>query len=179
MKRINFFDKEFEVFITQKQIEEAVDKIALQLNSELGKKDVIFLSILNGSFMFAADLFKEINFPSQITFLKLASYSGTSSTGKVKKLIGFNEEVEGKIVVIIEDIVDTGNTLTEIINHLTEMKPAEIKIATLFLKPEIYKKEYPIDYIGMEIPNKFVIGYGLDINGYGRNLKDLYALVEC
>ncbi len=178
MKSVKLHDKEFKISITDKQIDDAIQKIADQINYDLKGKDVIFLAILNGSFMFAADLFRKIDFNCEITFLKLSSYQGTSSGGAVKELIGFNEDIAGKTLVILEDIVDTGNTLSVIHEKLAEQKPAEIKIASLLYKPEAYKKPYPIDYTGISIANDFVVGYGLDYDGLGRNLKDIYKVID-
>ncbi|MEN8120126.1 MAG: hypoxanthine phosphoribosyltransferase [Bacteroidota bacterium] len=177
-KRVKVLDKEFEVFIKHKQIQKAIEKVAENINNDLGEKDVIFLGILNGAFMFASDLYKNLTFNSQISFLKLASYSGTSSSGNVKRLIGVNEDLKDKTVVIIEDIIDTGITIDNIIKQLSGYEPAEIKIATFLFKPDAYQTNIPIDYIGMEIPNDFIIGYGLDYNGFGRNLKHIYKIVE-
>jgi hypoxanthine phosphoribosyltransferase len=148
------------------------------MNKDLVGKSPVFLGILNGCFMFASDLFKNIKIECSISFLKLASYSGTSSTGNINQLIGLNESIEGKTVVILEDIVDTGITLEHLINELKKYKPKEIKIACLLFKPEAYKKSIKIDYCGIEIPNKFIIGYGLDYNGFGRNLKHIYQIKE-
>jgi hypoxanthine phosphoribosyltransferase len=177
-KRVTILDKEFDIFINHDQIQEAIEKVADRINNDLADRDVIFLGILNGAFMFASDLFKNINFPSQISFLKLASYVGTSSSGTVKRLIGINEDIQNKTVVIIEDIIDTGFTMENIIKQLKGYEPAEIKIATFLFKPDAYQTGKPIDYIGMEIPNDFIVGYGLDYNGYGRNLKHIYKIVE-
>ncbi len=176
--RIKVLDKEFEVSIPAKQIRDIINGLAARINNDLKNKDVIFLGILNGSFIFAADLFRKINFPSKITFLKLASYDGLSSSGKIKRLIGLNENLKNKTLVIIEDIIDSGNTLEHIIMQLKGYDPKEIKVATLVFKPEAYKKDFKIDYIGMEIPNDFIVGYGLDYDGYGRNLEDIYTLVD-
>jgi hypoxanthine phosphoribosyltransferase len=177
-KIVKVLDKEFEIFITHNQIQEAIEKVAKKINNELSGKDVIFLGILNGAFMFASDLYKNLTFNSQISFLKLASYSGTSSSGNVKRLIGINEDIKDKTVVIIEDIIDTGFTIDNIMKQLKGYEPAEIKIATFLFKPAAYQTDIPIDYIGMEIPNDFIIGYGLDYNGFGRNLKHIYKIVE-
>ena len=178
MKRVKVLDKEFEVSIPAKEIDAIISGLAARMNNDLKNKDVIFLGILNGSFMFAADLYRKITLESTITFLKLASYDGTSSTGVVKRLIGFNESIKGKTVVVLEDIVDSGNTIENIIMQLKGYEPKEIKIATLVYKPEAYKKDYHIDYVGLEIPNDFIVGYGLDYDGYGRNLADIYTLVN-
>lgn len=176
MKTIQILDKEFKTYMKASKIEAGIVKMAKQLDQDLKYKDPIFLGILNGSFMFASDLFKHLTIDCQITFLKLASYQGTTSTGSVKRLIGLNEDLKDKTVVILEDIVDTGVTLENIIRQLKGYEPAEIKVATLTYKPTAYTKDIPIDYVGFEIPNDFVVGYGLDYDGYGRNLKDLYVI---
>lgn len=178
MQRVKILDKEFEVLIKSSEIQERVNAIAKEINSDLKDEDVIFLGILNGAFMFASDLFKRINLDCQITFLKVASYQGTMSSGNVKRLIGINEDIKGKTVVILEDIVDSGHTLDNIIRQLIGYEPASIKTATLLFKPKAYQKKIPVDYIGMEIPNDFIVGYGLDYNGYGRNLEDIYSVVK-
>lgn len=178
MKEVKVLDKKFKVSIPESEIQAQIKKLANKINTDLKGKDVIFLGILNGSFMFASDLFKHIDLPCQITFLKLASYQGTTSSGNVKRLIGINENIEGKTVVILEDIIDTGNTLDNIIKQLKGYEPAEIKVATLLHKPEAYVKELPIDYIGFNIPNDFIVGYGLDYDGFGRNLGDIYTIIE-
>jgi hypoxanthine phosphoribosyltransferase len=178
MKDIRILDKTFREYLTEKTIEERIDQLAQELNNDLEGKEVVFLGILNGAFMFAADLFRRINFPAKISFVKLASYQGTSSSGSIKELIGWNEDIRNKTVVVIEDIVDTGNTLEMIIAELTVRKAAEIKIAAILYKPEAYTKTIPLDYIGFEIPNNFVVGYGLDYSGYGRNLPSVYELVR-
>ncbi len=175
---VQVLDKTFELFIPEAEIQTAIDKLAVKMNQDLQGKNVIFMGILNGSFIFAADLYRRITIPSIITFVKVASYSGTSSTGKVERLIGVNENIENMTVVILEDIIDTGVTMEYIIKQLKGYEPKEILIATMFFKREAFTKNYPIDYIAMEIPNKFIVGYGLDYNGYGRNLKDIYVLSE-
>lgn len=177
-KKVSVLDKNFEIFIDSERIHKAVLGMANRMNDDLKGKDVIFLGILNGSFMFASDLYKLIQVPSQISFLKLASYQGTSSSGNVKRLIGINEDLIGKTVVVLEDIVDTGITIDNIIKQLKGYEPAEIKLATLLLKPEALQTEVSLDYVGIEIPNDFIIGYGLDYNGYGRNLADIYKITE-
>ncbi|MCK4663380.1 MAG: hypoxanthine phosphoribosyltransferase [Bacteroidales bacterium] len=178
MKKIKVLDKEFEVSITNREIIDAIDKMAKKIDNDLKGKDVIFMGILNGSFMFAGDLFKKITIDCQITFLKLASYQGTSSSGNVKRLIGINEDIKDKTVVILEDIVDTGITLDNIKKQLIGYEPEQIKIATLLFKPDAYQKNIEIDYIGLSIPNDFIVGYGLDYDGYGRNLADIYTLIK-
>jgi len=178
MNSIKILDKEFKVSISKEQIQEAVTKIAVRLNNELSGKEVIFIGILNGSFMFAADLIRQITLNSRITFVKVTSYQGTISTGTVKNLIGINENIKGKTVVVLEDVVDTGETINNIICQFKEYEPESIRIATLLFKPKAFKKIFKIDYTGIEIPNDFVIGYGLDYNGYGRNLPEIYSLVK-
>ncbi len=177
-KTVKVYDKTFELFIPEQQIQEAVDRLAQQLNNDLKGKDVIFIGILNGAFIFAADLYRKITIPSIITFVKVASYSGTTSTGKVERLIGVNEDIENMTVVVLEDIIDTGITMEYILKQLRGYEPKEIFITTMFFKKDAFVKKYPIHYIGIEIPNKFIVGYGLDYNGYGRNLKDIYVLSE-
>jgi hypoxanthine phosphoribosyltransferase len=177
-KTIKVLDKEFKPFISEERILEEVNRLAGQMNLDLAEKDPIFLGILNGAFMFASDLYKQLDFPCQITFLKLASYSGTQSTGSVKQLIGINLELKDRVVVVLEDIVDTGITLDTIIRQLSGYEPAEIHVATFLHKPDATVRDLKLDYVGMEIPNDFILGYGLDYNGYGRNLKEIYQLVE-
>lgn len=136
------------------------------------------ICILNGSFMFSSDLMKLIDFPCEISFVKLSSYDGMGSTGKVKHLIGLNEEIEGRTVVLLEDIVDTGVTIENLMKQLESQKPKDVRVATLLFKPEACKKDVKLDYVGMEIPNEFIVGYGLDYDGYGRNLPDIYTVTD-
>lgn len=179
MKKVKILDKEFEIFIPYEKIRSVIEKMADQMNNELADKDPLFLCILNGSFMFAAELFKRIDFvESEISFVKLASYEGDSTTGKVKQLIGLNEEIEGRTVVILEDIVDTGITINNIQDQLDKMNPKEVFVATMLLKPDALQKEVNLKYVGLEIPNDFIVGYGLDYDGYGRNLLDIYSVVK-
>lgn len=178
MNEINILDKSFKLYIKYEEIETKIKNLAKEIEADYGDKDPVFICILNGSFMFAAELMKNLNIPCKITFLKLASYSGTQSTGKVKQLLGLNEQIEGKPVIVIEDIVDTGNTIMEIVNALKEEKPQEIVISTLLLKPLAYNNQYPIKYKCFEIPNDFIVGFGLDYNSYGRNLKDIYVIKQ-
>jgi len=178
MSRKRVHDKEFEIYIPSSEIRKVISDMATQINEDLAGRDVIFLGILNGAFMFASDLFRKITLDCQISFLKLASYAGTSSTGTVKRLIGINEDIYRKTVVILEDIVDTGVTLENIIKQLKGYEPSEIRVATMLFKPAAYTKDMKLDYVGVEIPNDFVLGYGLDYKGYGRNLADLYKVVD-
>ena len=178
MKEIQILDKKFNEYLIEKIIQQRIEELAKHVNSELAGKEVVFLGILNGAFLFAADLFRRIDFPARISFVKLASYKGTSSSGSIKELIGWNEDINNKTIVVLEDIIDTGNTLERIVDELIMRKAAEIRIAALLYKPEAYTKQIPLHYIGFEIPNNFVVGYGLDYDGYGRNLPSVYTLVD-
>jgi hypoxanthine phosphoribosyltransferase len=178
MSEIKILDKEFTISLTAAKIQERVSQLADQINDDLAGKEVVFVVILNGAFMFVSDLYKKICFESRISFLKLASYQGTSSTEQVKQLIGLNENLKDKTVVIVEDIVDTGHTLHAILKQLGGFEPAEIKIASLLFKPDSYQYKYKIDYLGFSIPDDFIVGYGLDYNGYGRNLDSIYTIIQ-
>jgi len=177
-KIVQVHGRYFKPFIGEEAIQIEVSRLAREMNRDLAGKDPIFLGILNGAFMFASDLYKQLSFPCQITFLKLASYSGTESTGSVKQLIGINRDLKDRVVVVLEDIVDTGVTLETIIRQLSGYEPQEIRVATFLHKPDATVKEVKLDYVGMEIPNDFILGYGLDYDGYGRNFKEIYQLVE-
>lgn len=179
MKQVKILDKEFKLFIPYEKIRSVVEKMAEQMNQDMKGENPLFVCILNGSFMFAAEIFKRINLlDSEITFVKLASYDGDKTSGSVKQLIGFNEKIEGRTVVVLEDIVDTGITIENILKQLERMNPKEVKIATLLLKPDALQKEVQLDYVGLEIPNDFIVGYGLDYDGYGRNLIDIYSVIN-
>ncbi len=177
-KVIAIKDKQFELFIEQEVIELAIKRIAQQINADLKDKNPIFLAVLNGSFMFAGELMKEVTIPSEITFVRLASYRGTTTTENVQEVLGLNEGIEGRDVVIVEDIVDSGHTMTSLLKELGNHKPASIKIATLLFKPAALVKKLDLDYVALEIPNDFIVGYGLDYDGYGRNLKDIYKIKQ-
>ena len=177
-KRIKVLELTFETSISAESIQAEVSRIAEDMNRDLANKNPIFLGILNGAFMFASDLFKQINIPCQITFLKLASYEGIQSSGTVKQLIGINQDLKDRTVVILEDIVDTGITLETIIRQLSGYQPKEILVATMLHKPDALQKKVKLDYVGFNIPNEFVLGYGLDYNGYARNLPEIYTLVK-
>jgi hypoxanthine phosphoribosyltransferase len=179
MKQITLHDKTFEIYIPQDKICSVIGEMAGKMNTELANEKPLFLCILNGSFMFAAELFKQIDLvEAEISFVKLASYEGDQTTGKVKQLIGLNENIEGRTVVILEDIVDTGITICDIQDQLDKLNPKEVKIATMLLKPDALQMEVNLDYVGLEIPNDFIVGYGLDYDGYGRNLTDIYSLIN-
>ncbi len=178
MTTLKILDRDFELFIPYEKIRSVVERIAEEMNKKLQGKNPLFLCVLNGSFMFAAEIFKRLTLlDAEITFVKFASYAGTSSTGRVRELIGLNEELAGRTVVILEDIVDTGITITNAMAKIESMNPAEIQVATLLLKPDALKTKVRLDYVGLEIPNDFIVGYGLDYAGRGRNLIDLYKSV--
>lgn len=175
---IQVHDKQFEPYISAGQINEQINKLGSQINKDYAGKVPLFIAILNGSFIFAADLFKTITIEAEISFIKLASYKGTKSTGNVITSIGLDEPLKNRHVVIVEDIVDTGKTLHQFLPQLINQQPASLKIAALLHKPEALKFPISIDYLGFEVPNKFLLGYGLDYVGLGRNLKEIYQLVE-
>ena len=177
MKRIKVLDKEFELSISSKHIQLRINELADQISSDMKGSNPLFIGIMNGSFMFVSDLFKKLNFDAQITFLKLSSYQGTGSTNRIKQLVGLNQDIQGMDIVILEDIIDTGITLETIIRELNQYKPASIRTACLLFKPGENKKEVKPDYVGFKIDNKFVIGFGLDYNGYGRKYEDIYTLI--
>lgn len=170
-------DKVFVPYLTEEKIAAAVKVVATKINADYAGKNPLFLVVLNGAFLFAADLLRSIDSDGcEVSFVKFSSYEGVSSTGKVKELIGLNEHLEGRHVIIVEDIVDTGNTIVQMMDDLDHRKPASVRIAALLFKPEAYKKDVKIDYVGIEIPNAFIVGYGLDYDGLGRNLKDIYVI---
>lgn len=174
---IKLHDKFFEPYLDSKKLKKAVKKLVEDVYTDLGEdEEPVFVGILNGSFMFAADFVREYPANCEVSFVKLASYEGMNSTGKVTELVGLTEDLTGKTVVILEDIIDTGNTLAKIYDIFEHLPVKQLKLATLFFKPDVFKKALPIDYIGMSIPDKFIVGYGLDYNGFGRNLKDIYQL---
>ena len=177
-KMIHLHDKTFEPFISAEEIDFAVANMAKQMDDDFFDDVPVFVGILNGSFMVMSDLMKHYRGMCEVSFMKMASYEGTTSTNDVKQLIGINENLEGRTVVIVEDIVDTGNTIEELKAIFKEKNVKHLKIATLFFKPEAYKKDIKIDYVGIRIPNKFIVGYGLDYDGLGRNLADVYQLAQ-
>jgi hypoxanthine phosphoribosyltransferase len=177
MPSIKVHDKEFISYITSGEIEEQVARVAAEINRDYKGKKPVFIAILNGAFIFAADLFKQISIEAEICFIKLASYKGVKSTGKVITAIGLDVDLYGREVIIVEDIVDTGKTLFQFLPQLEHHHPASLKIASLLHKPEAMMHPIKIDYLGFTIPNKFVIGYGLDYDGLGRNIKEIYQLV--
>lgn len=178
MPVIKVNNKEFEPYLSAAEIKERIAGLAARINADYEGKRPIFIAILNGSFMFASDLFKEISIDAEICFIKLASYKGTRSTGNVITSIGLDEPLKDRHVVIIEDIVDTGNTLHKFLPQLYNQQPASLKIAALLHKPEALEHPIQIDYLGFSVPNKFLLGFGLDFDGLGRNLAEIYKLTE-
>ena len=178
MTQIKVHDKIFETYLTEEVIQEKIKKLAAAIDKDYHDKRPLFIAILNGSFMFAADLFKYLTIDSEICFIKLASYKGTRSTGHVITAIGLDHDLFNRHVVIIEDIVDTGKTLNTFLPQLHHQHPASLKIVTLLHKPEATQFSLDIAYTGFTIPNKFIVGYGLDYDGLGRNLKEIYQLVD-
>ena len=177
MSVVKIKDKTFKTFIPEQEILTRVKAVADKINTDMAGKKPLLLAVLNGSFMFAADLMRYITIPCEISFVKLASYEGTTSTGKVKEVIGLNEDICGREVIIVEDIVDTGKTMERMMDTLGTRNPASLHICTLLLKPDKLKIPLNIEYAAMEIPNDFIVGYGLDYDQEGRNLRDIYSLV--
>ena len=178
-KTVTLNDKTFEVMIPAHEIDRAVAAVAECLNADYGDKErPIFVGVLNGAFMFLSDLIKKIDFNNELSFVKLASYEGTSSTGEVKSLIGLNGSIEGRHVIVVEDIVDTGESIEHMMRDLQARRPASVEVCTLFFKPGSYRKQVPIKYRAMEIGNEFIVGYGLDYDQLGRSLKDIYVVTE-
>jgi hypoxanthine phosphoribosyltransferase len=175
---VQLHDKTFAIDIREEQILQAVDALASRINSELLDEHPLFLGVLNGSFMFLSDLMKRVSIPCEISFVKVASYAGVSTTGEVKQLVGLAENVSGRTVVIVEDIVDTGHTIQHLFDLLQSHQPKSIKVATLLFKPDAYTKNIPLDYVALRVPNDFLVGYGLDYDGLGRNLKHIYKITE-
>lgn len=169
-------DKIFEIFLTDDEILQETTSLGKQLSADYEEKDIVFIAVLNGAFMFAADLMKNISIPAEISFVKVSSYTGLTNSEEVKELIGLNTKIEGKHVVLIEDIVDTGNTIDKLLISLEKENPLSVKVCTLLYKPEAFKGIHKPDYVGFSIPNAFVVGYGLDYNELGRNLKAIYQL---
>ena len=178
MDTIKVKDKIFKVSITSKEIQVAIKKIAKKIDDDLNGKNPLFLVVLNGAFVFAADLLRNVKMDCEVSFVKLSSYVGTQSTNTVRELIGLDKALTGRTVVVVEDIIDTGVTMAHTLPKLKDLGAKDVKIATLLFKPEAFKKSYKIDYIGIEIPNDFIVGYGLDYDGFGRNYAEIYKIVE-
>lgn len=171
-------DKQFAVSIPEEKIREQVKRVAAEINRDYAGQHPIFLAVLNGSFIFAADLLREVTLPCEVSFVRLASYEGMGSTGEIREIMGLNVDITGRPVIVVEDIVDTGLTMAHMLETLRKQNPADIDICTLLLKPGKLQVNLDIRYCCMEIPNDFIVGYGLDYDGYGRNTKDIYTLVE-
>ena len=178
MSTIQIKDRLFKPYIDRSSIDSAVKRLAAQMNKDLAGKRPLFLCVLNGAFMFAADLFREINVDAEITFIRMKSYEGTQSTGIIKQIYGLQEDIKDRTVVIVEDIVDTGFTMQNLKKQLEEKIPKEIKVATLLFKPDSLQCDVKLDYVAFEIPKAFIVGYGLDYDELGRNLKDIYVVTE-
>lgn len=173
---IQLHDKAFRPYISAEKIQGVISSLANKVNEDYHEKTPLFVGVLNGSFLFAADLIREFDGDCEVSFIKMASYDGTQTTGVVNELIGLKEDIQGRHVIILEDIVDTGNTLEKIYDLLNARQPASLRIATLLFKPKAYQKNIPVDYVAMEVGNEFLVGYGLDYDGLGRNLKDIYII---
>jgi hypoxanthine phosphoribosyltransferase len=174
---IKIYDKEFKPYYSADILDSAVTKIASNLNYDFAAKSPVFLSVLNGAFMFTSDLLKKLNIDCELSFIKMSSYQGTKSTGEVKTILGLTHNLFNRHVILLEDIVDTGNTIEELIHLIDKLNPASVKVAAMFYKPQAFKKSFKIDYVGIEISNEFIVGYGLDYNEKGRNLAEVYKIV--
>lgn len=178
VERIKLLDRKFKTMIPAEEIDKAVQRVADQLNERYQGKTPIFLGVLSGAFLFLSDLVRKTTFDCRLAFVKISSYEGTQSTGSIKQHLGIDFDIEGKDIIIVEDIVETGHSMNYLIDYLKERNPASISICTLFFKPDKFLYEYEIDYVAMPIGNEFIVGYGLDYNQIGRNLKDIYVLDE-
>lgn len=176
MEKIQIHDKAFIPYLKGETIQQRIRELAVEINRDLDGRNPLLLSVLNGSFMFAADLMKHLTIPLEISFVKLASYEGTATTGKVKELIGLNEQLEGRCVLVVEDIIDTGITMDNLLADLKAHQPEAVYVSTLLFKPDAFTRDFRIDYCGFSIPNNFIVGYGLDYNGHGRNYPDIYTI---
>lgn len=178
MEKLQVKDKTFAVSIPAAEIQKQVRRVAAEINRDMAGREPLFLPVLNGSFIFAADLLREVTIPCEVSFIKLASYQGTHSSGTIREVIGLANDITGRDIIIVEDIIDSGLTMAHMIETLKRHNPATISVCSLLVKPDALKVEIPIHYRCMEIPNDFILGYGLDYDGFGRNTKDIYTLVE-
>ena len=178
MNSVKINDRSFSVSITETEIKNRIKSLAAEISADMEGKNPLFLAVLNGSFIFAADLMREMTIPCEISFVKLASYQGTTSTGKIQEVIGINENLTGRTVIIVEDIVESGQTMKRMIESLGTRNPASVQICTLFFKPDKLKEDLTLDYVAFRIPDDFIVGYGLDYDQAGRGLKDVYSIIE-
>ena len=178
METIRVRDKIFKTYIKYDDIQEVVSRLAARINHDLKGKDPLFIVVLNGAFVFAADLYRKLDFDSEITFIKLSSYQGMKSTRSVKEVVGLDRDLKGREVVIIEDIIDTGKTMAYAKQKFLELGANKVYLATLLFKPDAFEEDYTIDYVGMKIPNDFIVGFGLDYDGHGRHYPDIYKVTE-
>ena len=178
MKKVILHNKQFKLFLDSKDIISKIEDLAIKINTRFYDKCPIFLCVLNGSFIFASELIKRFNYSCEVSFIKLASYQGTKTTGNIKELIGLKEDVKGRHIIVVEDIVDTGNTIFSVIKQLKNHQPKSVEIATLLFKPDAYQKNIPINFPALSVANQFLVGFGLDYNGLGRNLEDIYIIEE-
>jgi hypoxanthine phosphoribosyltransferase len=178
MNSVKINDRSFRVSITETEIKNRIKSLAAEISADMEGKNPLFLAVLNGSFIFAADLMREMTIPCEISFVKLASYQGTTSTGKIQEVIGINENLTGRTVIIVEDIVESGQTMKRMIESLGTRNPASVQICTLFFKPDKLKEDLTLDYVAFRIPDDFIVGYGLDYDQAGRGLKDVYSIIE-
>lgn len=178
MKKVTLEDKHFKLFIESKKIISEIDQLSSKINAYYANKKPIFICVLNGAFLFASELIKRFDHECEVSFVKLSSYEGINSSGVVKNLIGLNENIKGRDLIIVEDIVDTGNTIDSVYNNIKTLEPNSLEVATLLFKPDSYKKKIPIKYPAITVGNEFLVGFGLDYNGIGRNLQDIYIIEE-
>ncbi len=178
MNSITVKDKQFAISIPEATIQSEIKRVANEIKRDLKGKEPLFLPVLNGSFIFAADLLREVDIPCEVSFIKLASYMGTQTTGHIREVIGLTADITDRHVVIVEDIVDSGLTMAHMIETLESHNPASISVCTLLLKPDALRVQVPIHYCCMKIPNEFIVGYGLDYDGFGRNTRDIYTLIK-
>ncbi|MBQ4280211.1 MAG: hypoxanthine phosphoribosyltransferase [Rikenellaceae bacterium] len=178
MDRVTLHDKTFELAVPHSRIAGAIARVADRINADYAGRTPLLLGVLNGSFMFMSELVQRLRIPCEVSFIKLASYDGTRSTGTVNELIGLTHSIAGRDVIVVEDIVETGESIAHMFSLLGPQRPASIEVATLLLKPELYRKEHPIRYAALEVPNDFLVGFGLDYNQLGRNLGDLYKITD-